>query len=352
MNTSAFPIENPLDQHTLAHEFERLVETRCASQAWHFCMAVPRGFERVRVPADVPTTDAPQQLLARLVEPLRREAEIEVGGVLLDREVAPADWLRLRLEDLGETILHERELPSITGPALDVVSVSAGPGPKAVSRRLAFKDGNRLFVFEGRATADAYAEHAAEFLTAMQTLRPLHPSPWPLAETLSAFARGVPTEFALLYPDSWILTEDPEPSENVSSAQLHHLVHGERVGSITFASVRRTVEADPQHLAESYLDELRRVGLDVPPITLAREPDCAVAARPGLPPASPFDELWTGGDPGALAGNVDLRVTVGIRADALYLFGQLGPSRRAAPRLWAIHKRAHALCIERMRFPG
>ena len=326
-----------LERHgsSFAESHARIEDTRCASQAWHLSMVVPRVYRRRADEPRPPAEDAPEQSLALLRSP-DGDVELEVCGALLDRDIAAADWLRMRVARLREDVVAERTLPSAIQVAGDVLSVSGRGAERVVSRRFAFADGPRLFVVEGRARERAYAGAADAFLAAITTARPLVEWPTPLVESLHTQVMEGAVNVAISHPASWLLTRSPDATRGVHTAHLVYLERGVRGGLVTVATVPRDVADTPQAAADLFAAQAAEAGFD------GRLPVVAAGPR------GPFAETWGATDPAALRGNAEVSVAVGATTDAFVLAGAFGPSMRFADEPWAITRRAHALVVELM----
>lgn len=335
----AFPIADVPPDPAGGLTYRRVTDTRNPKAAYHYRIVIPTTWRPVAVPTIPPTSEAPLQVLGLLRDPEDRRAEIEILGVHMDREVGAVDWLDILLAEREETILTRRSVDARLGPVPDVLTRLETPEGAIVSRWLVLKDGPHFFVLHARAHEADYPRFAQVFLTAMQGLVPLHLSSWPLAELLRPYSRSAPGDYLLLHPDSWILTEDRSNNEDVHGLDLINLLHGDAVGRITFVTIKRSREPDPQGVVAKYVARVNLLGADVPVLDLSP-----------APPAKAFDRMWTA-RASALRDNLEIRVVVGERPDAWFLIALMGASRRAAPELWAINKRAHELVVELLRTP-
>jgi hypothetical protein len=211
----------------------------------------------VDLPVEPPTREQPLKSLALYRTADGPRLEIEVVASLLSREVAPADWLDIYLEQVDEQVLNRREVPSPGGAVADVLTRRAGQDEAVISRWLAIKDGARVFLLQARTMEENYPQFTGACLMAVGGLQLLHPGDWPLAERLRTFTRREPGDFLLIYPESWQLVEDPSSNPNALVLQLNNDMDG-IAGKITFATVARSAESHPQTLADNYHGELAR----------------------------------------------------------------------------------------------
>ena len=339
--TPAFPTQARLSKEQIAERYWRCLETGCPDKSCHVSLLLPRRWRPVDVPSTPPTPEQPMAALSLARSLDEPRGEIEIGAVLLEREVAPADWLANFLEASGHAIVESRRQWSRGGDVADVLTRCETPAGPGLARWLAIKDHNRLFVLQARCLEAHYAAHADDFLVAISSFAPIHPSRWPLAERLRSFTRRQPGDFCLFYPESWRLQQDPASSANVHVLHVISVVDGSVAGKMTLAAVARHAEDDPQKLADNYLAELERAGIHASRVPLAASQ-----------PVGGFEAAWQSHMEAARRDStIEGRLTVGRRPDAWFLLALLGPSRQTAPDLWAVNKRAYEILLEWFRTP-
>jgi hypothetical protein len=342
MNPSlSFPTQVPFSGKELAERYWRWSQTRCRESSCHVSILLPNRWRPVDVPCEPPTPEHPMTglSLARSLDEPR--GEIEVGAVLLEREVAPADWLTNFLEAGGHAIVHSRRTESRGGDVADILTRTETPEGPVLSRWLAIKDHDRLFVLQARCLEGDYPPLADDFLIAVSGFDLLHPGDWPLAERLRSFTRREPGDFCLFYPESWQLAEDDGSNENARVFHINHAVEEAIVGKTTVAVVARDAEADPQKLADNYLGELERGGISVSRVPLAASG-----------PVGGFEATWQSHMEAARGENaIEVRITVGQRPDAWFLLALFGPARPTAPDVWAVNRRAYEILLDWFRTP-
>ena len=315
--------------------------TRNADSAFHFSVALARGWRAVDIAGSRSTGDRAMITLAFLRTPSTPRAEIEVSVARLPREIAAGDCLHLHLAGGGEEVLHRRDLDSEGGYVSDVLSRRLVGGEAVVSRWLAIKDGKHLFVVHARTLEEHYARFAEAFLMALASFRLTEPGSWPLAESLKTFTRRVPGDFLLFYPESWDLIEQDDSGPQALTLTLLNRVGGETAGMITFATVARTARLDAQSLADRYVDGLRRGGVRLEPLYVSPSP-----------PIGSFAETWHAfGRAVRDERAVEVQFVIGKRPDAWFLAGLLGPTRNTAPGVWAVNTRAFDLVLTYLKTP-
>ena len=94
---------------------------------------------------------------------------VNVSGSTL----SPADWLQKILQKnvKGFVTLNKRSSPSAPGEVPDVLIKYTAGNDTIISRMMAFKSGNRMFVITGSDTAKEYPQNAEAFNVAISTFR-------------------------------------------------------------------------------------------------------------------------------------------------------------------------------------
>ncbi|MCY1061619.1 hypothetical protein [Nannocystis sp. SCPEA4] len=343
MNSPALPFPTrPLRPPAeLEQHFWRCDDTRCPDASYRFSIVLPRSWAPLDTPVAPPAAGGGLVSLGVYRPGTLVTAEVEVHACLLAREVAPADWLELYLERLGAEVVARRDVDTEGGKVADILTRSASADGPLVTRWLAMKNYDRLFLLEGRALEPNYPSAAEAIFTALTNVNLLHPIDWPLVERLRSFSRRHPGDFLVLYPESWQLVEDPANSERALQVSLLQRAGDVVVGKLVFATVARDALSDPQALADRFAADLRAGDMEVGPLRLV--PD---APRPG------FAATWQALAPVGLGGIAgESRVWIGERPDAWFFAGVLGPARAADPEAWAVNTRAHAILLQYLKVP-
>jgi len=216
------------------------------------------------------------------------------------------------------------------------------PDGPVISRWVAVKDYNRLFVLQARCLEADYPTYAVDFLMAVAGFGLVHPGDWPLAERLRSFTRREPGDFCLFHPESWRLVEDASSNDNARVLHIDNEIEETVAGKMTVAVVARDAEDDPQNLANNYLNELERAGLSVSRVPLA---PCELSV-------GGFEAVWQSRMEASRDDlPLEVRITVGRQPDAWFLLALVGPSRAAAPDVWAVNKRAYEILLDWFRTP-
>lgn len=347
MDSSAykFPTQMPFAKAEVEQKFWRCAHTLSPDKSYHFNIVIPRDWRPVDAPSELPTQAKPLASVAFFRNQAEPRGEIEVSATLLPREIAPGDWLDLYLERAGQRVLSRREMKTSGGIVADVLTRADTPDGAVVSRWLAVKDLNRLFVLQARTVEQNYPVFADVFFMGVAGFALMHPSEWELAERLSTFSRAVPGDFLIYYPESWQLVQDDSSNENALVLEIKNQVGTENagedatVGRVVVTIVKRAAESSAQRLADNFADDLRRNGIELNGTTLAPAP-----AVGGL------QAMWQA-TPRATKNSmpVDVRIVVGQQHDAWYLFGLYGPARETLPEAWMMNKRAFEIIVERLK---
>ena len=296
---------------------------------FHFSLVLPIAWPvKTALPIDL-STDAPMQLAAAFVRNGRQRGRIEVSVLRLTRDVAPADWLELFVEQLGETVIRQRWFPSPCGPIPDILSREETRGGVFVSRRSAFKDGDAMFVVACRARESEYAEYADDFLTALTTFRLLHPLHWPFAEPVHALDWPDEEGVRLLLLKSWRIERDRHADSRVAALRITNELDGTPIGMMSVAAVARAAASDPQALVATYVRELQRSRVGVNSIPLK-----------SYSPRGPFDAVWEGRVEALHHGKaLNVRLFIGRNERMWFVAGLTGPARSTSRHAWLLNTR-------------
>ena len=102
--------------------------------------------------------------------PIKGEISVSVVNVS-GSTLSPADWLQkiLQKNAKGFVMINKRSSPSASGEVPDVLIKYIAGNDVIVSRMMAFKSGNRMFVITGSDTAKEYPQNAQAFNVAIST---------------------------------------------------------------------------------------------------------------------------------------------------------------------------------------
>lgn len=314
----------------------KLTDTRGADPVGHYELLLPERFRPVDLPPGLPSNeDSPVRVaLFKTVEgPL---AELEITGLYLRREIAPADVLETLLGD-ERVVVGSRRVPSEGGDQLDVLTRQVADEPY-LSRFWTVKDGGanggRLYVLEARASEADYPAFAEPLSTMLASFRLLNPTPWDYYERLAQLARKTPNDVLCFYPESWQLEEVSDGRDGPFAVSLWQVLGGRLLGRISVVSQRG--EESPEAVIERHAASLGA------PVDWAPLED-----------ADPFGGLergWTRRGRTALGDTMaDVRVHVAQGRGATVLLGLAGVPARVDALAAASTRRALDIVRETFR---
>lgn len=157
-----------------------------------FSIALPKGWavERTR-PAVAPGPDSPIVPLARFhpgeagAPGMAEDAEIVVWAVFLPREIHGSDWLRAWMTSQGYRAIESRQAATRSGIMGDALAARRHNGGLRLHRLFTVKDGDLLFLIDGRVPQGAGTDYRAIqeiFLLAAMRFRLAEPTGQTFAE--------------------------------------------------------------------------------------------------------------------------------------------------------------------------
>lgn len=337
----------------MAKAFLRATIDRGPDPFWHYRIVIPKT-SKLR-PSIGLTAPAPVASLGVFYRE-DVEADLEILGVKLAREIDPVFWLEEALRVHGLTPESWKLIPTAGGLLGDAVVAWEVGGKPYAGRFLTLKYGPRLFVVICRAPREVYERIAEEvFLSVTQfdvVQKPASPCAEPLGEI-----KGAPWRMSL--PTSWLVTpgaggfqaklkapavDDPA----IASAWLPFPgVEGLQVpppppatsygGDLTVRLFPPTAYADPKPLQDLCIDTLRKSGLD--PATPAFN------KGPAFPS---FPETWDLASP-ATPG-VEVRGRIARGPQGWLLAALASPARQANPFAWMQNRRTLDLAAASLEF--
>jgi hypothetical protein len=314
------------------------IDTRSDFPEGHFEIDLPPAMRPVDRPVVIPSAEDSPVSVARFRTDSGPRLEIEVVGLFLRREIAPADMLEVLLRDYE--IVERRRVASEGGDHLEALTRKVGDYPY-LSRWRTVKDGGtyggRLYLIEARAAEDDFRAADVELARAIASFRLTHPTPWPFFEQLTLLSRERPNDFALYLPESWKLEIVKEEDEALFLAQLWQVEDSTPLGRITVISTAGV--DDPMALLDVYERSLRGRGAEVR--WDRREEAASFGGLTRVTEAHGRATLGT--------ARVDLHVHVGSRGAGMFLIGLSGHAREVDPIVHAINERALAIGRATMR---
>lgn len=337
----------------LARAFLRTTLDRGPDKDWHFRIVVPKTSKlRPSIGLEAPAPVASLGLFYR--EDV--QADLEILGVRLAREIDPVFWLEEALSVHGLKPEGWKLIPTAGGLLGDATVAWEVEGKPFAGRFVTLKYGPRLFVIVCRAPREVYDRIAEEvFLTITQfdpVVKPEGPTAEPLGEV-----KGAPWRLSL--PTSWTATPGPNgiqaklkppPDGDAAFASAWRPfpgVEGLQVpeppprssygGDLTIQLFPPSAYADPAALQAACLDALKKAGLAPSKSSFAKGPQF---------PA--FPETWDLASP-ATPG-VEVRGRVARGPQGWLLAAVASPARDANPFAWMQNRRTLDLAVASVEF--
>ncbi|UPA23108.1 hypothetical protein K8942_02745 [Candidatus Peribacteria bacterium] len=181
-----FPTEQVSDE-TLQSSYQMLEHDLSPLPAYHFRMQVPNGWKTLDTalteepekdqPADVAVFRQAGPWMSDPLAPINGEIAVSVVNVS-GSTLSPAAWLEgvLQKNAKGYTLIKKRVVPSSHGDMSDVLITYTSGGETLVSRMMAMRSGDKMFIVTGSDTAAEYANTADAFNVAISTFRLINPA--------------------------------------------------------------------------------------------------------------------------------------------------------------------------------
>jgi hypothetical protein len=177
-----FPTDLP-SKNTLDSQYQALHHDLSPLPAYRFRIQIPNEWKILDVRldhaptkgelADVAIFRQPGNWMTDPTAPINGEIAINVENVQGNKQT-PEEWLNgiLKKNAKGFTQLNGRTSPSAAGPVPDILfKYNAGSGSTIISRMMAFRAGDNMFVITASDTADEYKKNAEAFNVAISTFR-------------------------------------------------------------------------------------------------------------------------------------------------------------------------------------
>ncbi len=176
-----FPTTLP-DEQVLDDTYNRLHHDLSPLSAYHFQIMIPTPWKTLstkitKAPekgglADVGIFREPGDWMKNDNAPINGEISVSVLNVEGDTQT-PAAWLEtiLKKNTKGFTVLNHRSIPSASGEVSDILITYQSGSDTIISRLMALKRGNEMFVITGSDTAKGYEKTAEVFAVAVQTFK-------------------------------------------------------------------------------------------------------------------------------------------------------------------------------------
>ncbi|WP_372400647.1 hypothetical protein ABMY26_35465 (plasmid) [Azospirillum sp. HJ39] len=333
-----------------------------------FSIALPRGWAVERTsPPVAPGPDAPIVPLARFHpgepgapgagEGAGEGIGLVVWAAFLPREIHGADWLRawMRSQDYRE--LDFRQAPSPTGMMGDALAVGRHDGVLRLHRLLTVKDGDLLFLIDGRMPQGGHTDHRA-----MQEIVLLAAMRFRLAEpTGQTFAEGFEwTELKgaetvrFLASGLWRVTPGGDAPQDGASLVLDHVGPDGAAGRGSLIAVLGAAGEATGEAAAAAAAEIERTTL----AKLANQgftlsPEAVLVAEERTAERAIAVHRRKAGRAGTPMTVLSARIVLGEGPHALpvclILLSPDGDAGAPAFEAWAINRRAFEIALSTLR---
>ncbi|MBK8258703.1 MAG: hypothetical protein IPK82_39355 [Polyangiaceae bacterium] len=318
-----FPTQVESNSDTLKAHLAAVRFTQNANPETHFELSAPAAFQWI------PPAPAEHPPLVTLKSPTTT-ARIQVFHNTVVREIAPADWTQIFLQERGHQVIHCREQVTPLGLMSDVLSATQTPHGSVFARTNTAKAGTHLYTLTCEAPDNEFPELAQSFFITLGTFHLLHPTKQALAEQLRTFSYLYPAILGFAYPESWGLAEEVQNSAECL-VRLADIQGDRALGNIT---VHALAGASPRRLfaQQTELWAAHQIEFDsVPDLTPA-------------PPTKLFQTMETAHLSGrGPRGPISAAVCVLQNEVGHLLIALDGPSKAHSPFASAVHRRAFEL---------
>ncbi|BBK31659.1 hypothetical protein EDC65_0463 [Stella humosa] len=310
--------------------------------AMGFALALPEGWavETIRV-AKGPGPASPILPLARCRpvadDALGRQesADVVVWAVFLPREMHGRDWLRGWLDRQGYDTIAMRDLPSANGIMGDALATRELDGELRLHRMLTVKDGDILYLLDGRAPLGPDSDAAALqeiFLMAALRFRLLAPSGRPFAEGFDWTVLAGQGRVRFLASELWI--DRTGGGSGPGTARILDNLQGEMVAG-TLIAVLGQPGGDAEAITGITLDRLATLGFEI-------SPEAELVAEDPTPERTLAVHRRAVSQDGAPLLVLSASASIGGLPVSLVL---LSATEEAAFEAWAINMRAFEIAV-------
>lgn len=301
-------------------------------------LATPRQCEFVPAKPLAPGNGGLFSPISRFESPADDRLAVTVSVSRLSRSAAPADWLRIELDQLRQVVVRRTDVNTPAGQSADVLTriTSDGRG-RAVARHLVVADGPRVFRIEASVAESAYRLRAEDLMVAVASFRLVGAERSVGAEPLACTRLAGSGGRAVSHPASWKLEYESTAAE-LSQGVLCSRFEGRVSGRICLLRASRS-GADARAMTGAFLRWLQQTGVHTRGAAL--HPVGRAAEWPRI-------HYFDGG--GASDGAAfDTPALVCESADDWTLLGLVSPTYETSPQWWAINKRAFEIVRDSLR---
>lgn len=176
-----FPIATP-PSNVMVAKYQNIKHDLSPLPAYRFRIQIPKDWKTVDTYiseepkkdelADVAVFRQSGAWIHDALAPINGEISVSVINVS-GSTLSPADWLDKTLQKnaKGFTLIQKRVSPSAYGQVPDMLLTYKSGSDALVSRIMAFRTGNKMFVITGSDTADEYPVNAEVFNVAISSFR-------------------------------------------------------------------------------------------------------------------------------------------------------------------------------------
>lgn len=333
-----FPQRSELSRADLESRFRLITighrDPRLAHQ-----IIVPRQCEFMPAKLLAPANGGLFSPISRFESPADDRLAVTVSVSLLSRSAAPADWLRIELDQLRHVVVRRKDVTTSAGRSADVLTriTSDGRG-RSIARHLVVADGPRVFRIEASVAESAYRLLAEDLMVAVASFRLVAAERAVGAEPLACTRLAGSGGRAVSHPASWKLEYGSTAAE-LSQGVLCSRFEGRDSGRICLLRASRS-DTDARALTGAFLRWLQQTGVHTRGAAL--HPVGRAAEWPRI-------HFFDGGGTSDGAA-FDTPALVFESADDWTLLGLVSPTYETSPQWWAINRRAFEIVRDSLRF--
>lgn len=355
----------------IQERFIRVAVDTCPDPKWHYRIGVPAVTKmRPNVGRRAPMPETPIESLGLFYRE-DVEADLEVIGVLLSREIDPAHWLEMFLDFNSLAVESMKQLPLAGGIVGDAVCEWTVKGRPFAGRFVALKFGPRLYVVCCRAERAVYERIAEDFFISLTQFGAVDQTLGLCAEPVLKIGAPTPRPWQVYIPASWQVSGDelgggqagfqavmapPSPQDapvssclapfpGAGSAPTLKLPPPESYsGKLAVLLAPSAVIPDRESAEEACLSTFQDAGLELADTAFVEER-----------PQGSLEESMLLVTPARIAGQegVEVRCRVGRTHGLWFIAGVVGPARTVNPFAWMLAKRALDVATGSLEFePG
>jgi hypothetical protein len=266
-NKIPYPIDTELSDEEINKRYNYVLHNLSPNPIYHFRISIPKDWDIMKdnyvKPGELSTKILSSAGLFKKTMP--HPAEIEIGIILLSRDISPGDWLEVFIKNMGWTILKIRSFNTAYGRFCDILYRL--PDKKRrdflIARSVAVKDGERLFVVICRCREKDYPLFADDFYMAISSFEIVNSTHKHCAEEVSEYEIKEPLRLRLRYFSSWKKDVDTFLDREVFTINFKNFIDNLSWGQITFSVIRRSAKPDMHSVAKMILEMYGDEGINI-----------------------------------------------------------------------------------------